>query len=345
MKINKVFTFTLLLAITFFCPFLSEAKELTTCTYQYENQELVYKINRNNVELPFEDGTKIGEKVWYNGYQLSDQFLRASKTSSGNTCPTITVEENEDNVIVLLNPIDPEKCNGTCKTINAIKQEQRSDVLETRIGKSVGLFQRTSYVVPYFRLLENKEIEWSIDGKNYTSIKNTISYDKDNEISVDKTFAKNIFTKDENIIKIYRCVSKKSGNYYYTLSENNNSCLNKELSEEDGQALESVSYNGALGASCTDTILGDPADEDSTAWLLKQIFNYLKVLGPMIILVMSAIDFTKAIVSGDDETMQKCYKRLIQRLVLAVALFVVPTLVEVLFDVFGITGGPVCVLD
>ena len=65
----------------------------------------------------------------------------------------------------------------------------------------------------------------------------------------------------------------------------------------------------------------------------------------MIILVLSAIDFTKAIVTGDDDTMQKCYKKLVKRLVLAILLFFVPTLVTVILELFGFIGDPICVLD
>lgn len=71
----------------------------------------------------------------------------------------------------------------------------------------------------------------------------------------------------------------------------------------------------------------------------------MRILGPMIVLIMSAVDFAKAIVMGDDETMQKCYKKLVKRLILAIALFFVPTLVTILLNIFGFVGGPVCVLS
>lgn len=341
MKNSKIFTFTLLLAISLFCPFKVEAKQENTCVYKVESQELIFKLNSNKVETNWKDGDSINGKIWYQSNNLSDEFLRASVSEKGTVCPTISVEENDGFNMVMLNPIDPEHCNGICKTVNA----EENAVAKTVIGNSVGVYGKTSYFIPYFRMLNDGTIEWSIDGSNYKDISKSISYNKVNNITIDKNIAKDIFTNETQYNNIYRCVVKKDGKYEYKLTNNKKACPKNDISEKDGQAKESLSYNGALGASCTDTILGDPADENSTAWLLKQIFNYLKVLGPMIILVMSAIDFTKAIIAGDDDTMQKCYKRLITRLILAVALFVVPTLVEVLLDVFGITGGPVCVLN
>lgn len=92
------------------------------------------------------------------------------------------------------------------------------------------------------------------------------------------------------------------------------------------------------------TILGNPKDKDSVAWLLQQILNYLKVIGPMVVIVMSAMDFSKAIIQSDDEIMQKAQKKLILRLVLTVALFFIPTLVTVLLGIFGLTDDPICSL-
>ncbi len=96
--------------------------------------------------------------------------------------------------------------------------------------------------------------------------------------------------------------------------------------------------------NCKDTFLGDPEDTKSVAWLIQHLLNYLKILAPMIVLVLSGIDFAKAIISGDDEVLQKCYKRLITRLILALALFFVPDIVKMLLEIFGLMGDPICVL-
>ena len=337
---KKIITFTLLLAIYFFCPNKVAAKEVNTCVYKVENQELIFKLNSKKAELNIKDGEKLNEKVWYLGNNLSDEFLSASKSSNGTVCPSLTIDETEDYNMIMLNPMDSDHCNGVCNTINA-----ENNSVKTVRGNSVGVYNKTSYFIPYFRMLENKTIEWSIDGVNYKEISKSISYNKDTKVTVDEKIVKDIFTKETQYANLYRCVVKTNGKYEYKLTNNIKICPKNDLSTKDGQGKESLSYNGAQGAACTDTILGDPSDSDSVAWLLQQIFNYLKILGPMVILVMSAIDFTKAIIAGDDETMQKCYKRLITRLILAVALFVVPTLVEVLLDAFGLTGGPVCVLN
>ena len=90
------------------------------------------------------------------------------------------------------------------------------------------------------------------------------------------------------------------------------------------------------------SLLGDPDDESSVAWLLQQILNFIKILGPILVVVLSSVDFIQVIVKSDDEAMAKAQKKLVKRLVLAALLFVIPTLVEVILDIFGFTGDPNC---
>ena len=90
-------------------------------------------------------------------------------------------------------------------------------------------------------------------------------------------------------------------------------------------------------------ILGNPDNEDSVAWFLVKILDYLKLLGPLMILVLSSLDFAKAILMSDDESLKKAQSSLITRLILAALLFVLPTLIEVVLDIFGFTSSDVCI--
>lgn len=92
-------------------------------------------------------------------------------------------------------------------------------------------------------------------------------------------------------------------------------------------------------------ILGNPDNEDSVAWFLVKILNYLRLLGPLMVLVLSSLDFAKAILTSDDESLKKAQSSLITRLILAALLFVLPTLIEVLLDIFGFTSSDVCIFN
>ena len=92
----------------------------------------------------------------------------------------------------------------------------------------------------------------------------------------------------------------------------------------------------------SNSILGDVNDEESVAWLLQQILNFIKIIGPILVVVLSSVDFIQVIVKSDDEAMAKAQKKLIKRLILAALLFFIPTLVQTILDIFGITGDPTC---
>lgn len=87
-----------------------------------------------------------------------------------------------------------------------------------------------------------------------------------------------------------------------------------------------------------DTLLGDPEKEDSVAWLLQHVLNIIQIVGPLLVVVLSSIDFAKVIMDNDDNAMKKAGKKLGTRLVLAGALFFIPVIVNILLDVFGIVG-------
>lgn len=92
-------------------------------------------------------------------------------------------------------------------------------------------------------------------------------------------------------------------------------------------------------------ILGNPDNEDSVAWFLVKILNYLRLLGPLMVLVLSSLDFAKAILTSDDESLKKAQSSLITRLILAALLFILPTLIEVILDIFGFTSSDVCIFN
>lgn len=87
------------------------------------------------------------------------------------------------------------------------------------------------------------------------------------------------------------------------------------------------------------SILGNVDDEDSVAWLVQRLLNYIKVLGPSIAVILGSIDFGKAIITSDEENMKKAQVRFIKRIIAAVCLFFVPLFTQILLGLFGITSS------
>ena len=83
-------------------------------------------------------------------------------------------------------------------------------------------------------------------------------------------------------------------------------------------------------------ILGNPKDEDSTAWLVQEVLGYVRIVGVVLVLVLSSFDFTRAIIQNDEKFMQKVKSHLLTRALALVLLFFIPTIVYALLTAFGI---------
>lgn len=369
MKTKQVVCLIAFILLALIIPSNVSAKELSNekvvCKYLYEETELTYIVNKDYVEIPFEDG----ENNWYHGQDFEKNFLESAKENSINyVCPTITIEESSSFTTIFNNPRNEQDCNGKCITLSAVEVLSKENItvkkaVDTTAIGSVGIYEDEKYFIPYFRLLDDGSKEWSLNGKKYVSVDEAITIKTSNTttttIKLDKNLVNIVFKNNKlnSNITIYRNVKETSNNNYeYLLSTKEIATYNLK----DGQETAASSYVGAFGDNaqqemdewlegyeqqqdCGETgLLGNVNDENSVAWLLQRILNYLKILGPMIVVVMSGIDFAKVIVTSDDEGMKKAQKKLITRLLLAASLFFLPELVVALLDIFGITSDATC---
>lgn len=92
--------------------------------------------------------------------------------------------------------------------------------------------------------------------------------------------------------------------------------------------------------SCSQLI--DTQTEGSFGWLLQKLLNYIKIAGPILVVLLSALDFIKAVASSEEDAFKKAQSRLVIRLVAALALFLVPTFVELLLGLINGINDPSC---
>lgn len=85
-------------------------------------------------------------------------------------------------------------------------------------------------------------------------------------------------------------------------------------------------------------ILGDVNDKKSVAFFLQQIFNVFKYGGPILCIVLTILEFVKAVSSQDKDFLAKAMTRTGKRIVYALLLFFIPTLINFLFGLFGWYG-------
>ena len=119
----------------------------------------------------------------------------------------------------------------------------------------------------------------------------------------------------------------------------------KVFGKEEAATAWINDYNNEVNNQSTgdcNSLLGSPTDTTSVAWLLFTVLNWLRVLGPLAVIVLSGIEFAQAIVKSDDDTMKKAKGHLTTRLVMAGLLFLIPSVVKLLLDVFNLTSDPMC---
>ena len=82
---------------------------------------------------------------------------------------------------------------------------------------------------------------------------------------------------------------------------------------------------------------------DDVVKLLEKIFVIIRILTPILLIVFTMIDYTKAIAAGEDE-IKNATTKFIKRSIAAILIFLAPTLIEFIMDVTGISDGT-CGLD
>ena len=70
--------------------------------------------------------------------------------------------------------------------------------------------------------------------------------------------------------------------------------------------------------------------------LLKDALRLMQIAGP--ILVMTIIDLIKATADGGKDDLSKVGKKTVKRLIYAVLLFLIPTILDWIFSIFSIYG-------
>ena len=83
-------------------------------------------------------------------------------------------------------------------------------------------------------------------------------------------------------------------------------------------------------------------EENSFGWLLQKMLNYVKIAGPILVILFTMFEFAKAIIISDEEAMKKAQSRLVIRLVAVLALFLLPFLVEQALKLINGLSNPTC---
>lgn len=76
---------------------------------------------------------------------------------------------------------------------------------------------------------------------------------------------------------------------------------------------------------------------DTLVELIHEIYGYFKWIIPVLIVVLSMLDFVKVVGTGKDEDFKKAQNNLIKRIIIGVVFFLIPTIISMAINFSGIT--------
>ena len=103
-----------------------------------------------------------------------------------------------------------------------------------------------------------------------------------------------------------------------------------EEEKEQAEREDLEDLRGDLDANC-DSMFDSEAQE-----LIQRLFNIICIAVPILLIVLGSVDFGNAVLSSDQEAMQKAVKRFTTRCIIAVAIFFLPLIVNLLFSFPGL---------
>lgn len=127
--------------------------------------------------------------------------------------------------------------------------------------------------------------------------------------------------------------------------------------------IDSAGVKSECYHSCVDVVkdIGDISDgkfvtdtnscgigKDLAAWILR-ILKILRYIVPVIVIVMSTLEYIGAITSANDDAMKKVGGRFSKRLLIMILIFLIPSLLQFIFNIFNIDGlskdNPYCIVS
>lgn len=299
----------------------------------------VYAYNGNLKDL------KTGIDSWYNNLpqdapmkaqgtnQANAANLSSKYSSLLNSCKTIN--ENIDNSAYDFSGIDSSKL--TNELASFIKELQ--DYNETEIdssnnykydacyeadGQSVKTDNpvEAAYSCSLNQLIETKNLNFKTEYLTTFPNEVIVMLKNDVEQYLKEKYSYNKVTNDVNSLL------KEANACYNSLSENterfNLSSSDIEQLENINNSITAIADSRGMIVNC-ETLIGEN--------LRKKINSYgsiVKISVPILLIVFGIIDFAQAVFASDADKMKAAQKKFIQRVIIAIIIFLVPTFVNLL---------------
>ena len=360
----------LLFAVALFFSFSVVVDAKVRCTYTWENIFFSTEKDDNGDWIPVQDKfvleteddnnklTKATSPREYINIKFKTDDEEGVELTSDGQCPQISIylQLTMNNYLIYE---DKKACEDGFLTTNSRCSETLSGTYETNPENSPNdeagsgiAFQLASNIGGSCRYIRT-------DGDNYTT---TIRLrdNGNNEVtgscqttfigvncrpivSVPEQFFNNgTFSCPTYIYANERLSGTDSATYIYDIigTGDENDSPDMPLGDDPIAGVDTEGWNSEI--ACDDIFHFNQVG--SVGWMLQTIFNYIKIIGPILVVLLSSIDFIKAVLGTDEKAMKEAQSKLIIRLIAALALFLIPTLLQLLLSLINIALQPECFL-
>lgn len=93
-----------------------------------------------------------------------------------------------------------------------------------------------------------------------------------------------------------------------------------------------------------DGVLGNPSTPGTLGYYVNYAFQIMRWSVPALVIIMGSIDLTKAVISSSEDKMKKAQQTFLHRIIIGIAFFFIPDLVNLLLRTLGETSS-VCLFN
>lgn len=333
----------ILFAMILFMSFTITVEANTKCKYTYDGVTFVLETDEGGSTL----NKVTTDKNYYFDFKIYNNGISLNRAA----CPKISIIDTHNLFVIPYRKIYPSKetcqedngkrgnqCSNLITGTKSLTNESTSSILGTR--GQFNLVDSSSDTCNYRYEYNGSFISLDVK-KNGNSLKficsnnttdtcnSTYNNEVKNAILNSGNFTCPQYLYGENI----KVTGNKVTNFdIVEAGTSDDKVTSGGSSWERGDEFTDANWNNNIG--CDDIFSNEPG---SVGNILRTILGYIRVIGPILVVLLSAIDFINAIFGFDEKAMSNAQHKLIIRLIAVVALFLIPTLIDVLLDFINAT--------
>lgn len=111
--------------------------------------------------------------------------------------------------------------------------------------------------------------------------------------------------------------------------------ITTECDGKEAAKTKDTSYHGLKKTTDVGNMCSEAGE---TIKLLRQVYTLLRYLIPVLIIVLSIVDFMKVVLSGEEKVFKEAWNYFIKRIIIGIVILLVPILIKMLINMAHING-------